>query len=136
MGCTKGKQMEGGDPQTPEDHVVLRPAKDSVDKLNIILEEIKDSRQAIENRLSSITIELNILKDDQAKLSERTSTRSLILLKSSHRITHTKLPLQNCNSKWKFSKKGLRTRKGAHATIISAFLDLRRAQKEETQHVM
>ncbi|KAJ1191194.1 hypothetical protein NDU88_000510 [Pleurodeles waltl] len=71
MGRTKGKQMEGGDLPTPEDHGLLRPAKDSVDKLDFILQEIKDSRQAIENRLSSITIELNILKDDQAKLSER-----------------------------------------------------------------
>ncbi|KAJ1169263.1 hypothetical protein NDU88_001169 [Pleurodeles waltl] len=71
MGRTKRKQMEGGDLPTPEDHGLLRPAKDSVDKLDIILQEIKDSRQAIENRLSSITIELNILKNDQANLSER-----------------------------------------------------------------
>ncbi|KAJ1204399.1 hypothetical protein NDU88_008177 [Pleurodeles waltl] len=47
------------------------PPGDQADKLDIILQEIRDSRQAIEKKLGSITIELNILKDDQKKLSDR-----------------------------------------------------------------
>ncbi|KAJ1123046.1 hypothetical protein NDU88_001519 [Pleurodeles waltl] len=63
--------MDGGEIPTPEDQILILPAKENVDKLDIILQEIKDSRQAIENRLGSITVELNILKDDQTKLSDR-----------------------------------------------------------------
>ncbi|KAJ1119363.1 hypothetical protein NDU88_007549 [Pleurodeles waltl] len=42
-----------------------------MDKLDTILKEIRDSRQAIENRLDMITTDMNIMKDDQAKLSDR-----------------------------------------------------------------
>ncbi|KAJ1204298.1 hypothetical protein NDU88_008078 [Pleurodeles waltl] len=47
------------------------PPGDQADQLDIILQEIRDSGQAIEKKLGSITIELNILKDDQKKLSDR-----------------------------------------------------------------
>ncbi|KAJ1201896.1 hypothetical protein NDU88_005700 [Pleurodeles waltl] len=47
------------------------PLGDQADKLDIILQEIRDSRQAGEKKLGSITIELNILKDNQKKLSDR-----------------------------------------------------------------
>ncbi|KAJ1210554.1 hypothetical protein NDU88_005917 [Pleurodeles waltl] len=42
-----------------------------MDKLDTILKEIRDSRKAIENRLVMITTGMNIMKDDQAKLSDR-----------------------------------------------------------------
>ncbi|KAJ1104039.1 hypothetical protein NDU88_001454 [Pleurodeles waltl] len=42
-----------------------------MDKLDTMLKEIRDSRQAIENRLDMITTDMNIMKDDQAKLSDR-----------------------------------------------------------------
>ncbi|KAJ1149328.1 hypothetical protein NDU88_002138 [Pleurodeles waltl] len=56
---------------TPEDPMLTIPSGGKMDKLDVILQEIKDSRQAIEKKLASITIELSILKDDQKKLSDR-----------------------------------------------------------------
>ncbi|KAJ1099120.1 hypothetical protein NDU88_004224 [Pleurodeles waltl] len=57
MGRTKGKHSENGEASGPNDP--------TPDKLDLIQQEIKDSRQAIENRLGSITAELNILRDDK-----------------------------------------------------------------------
>ncbi|KAJ1165689.1 hypothetical protein NDU88_006106 [Pleurodeles waltl] len=71
MGRTKGKHSEDMEKLTPEDPVQTTPPGDQTDKLDIILQEIRDSRQAIEKKLGSIMIELNILKDDQKKLSDR-----------------------------------------------------------------
>ncbi|KAJ1204659.1 hypothetical protein NDU88_000099 [Pleurodeles waltl] len=48
-----------------------RVALHQTDKLDVILQEIKDSRQATEKKLGSITIELSVLKDDQKTLSDR-----------------------------------------------------------------
>ncbi|KAJ1172050.1 hypothetical protein NDU88_003902 [Pleurodeles waltl] len=42
-----------------------------MDKLNVILQEIRESRVMIEQRLGSTTIELSILKDDQKKITDR-----------------------------------------------------------------
>ncbi|KAJ1100898.1 hypothetical protein NDU88_005973 [Pleurodeles waltl] len=81
-------------------HGRLRPrgAKENMDKLDI-LQEIKDSRQAIESRLGTITVELNILKDDRTKLSDRLKQTSQPWQKFSRRIMRTKLPLKGFNCK-------------------------------------
>ncbi|KAJ1092833.1 hypothetical protein NDU88_005943 [Pleurodeles waltl] len=71
MGRTKGKHSENGEASGPNDPTLEIPVKNPPDKLDLILQEIKDSRQAIENRLGSITAELSILRDDQNRLSGR-----------------------------------------------------------------
>ncbi|KAJ1093400.1 hypothetical protein NDU88_006501 [Pleurodeles waltl] len=47
------------------------PTDGSMDKLDVILQEIRESRQAIEQKLGSFTSELSILKDDNKKLADR-----------------------------------------------------------------
>ncbi|KAJ1214777.1 hypothetical protein NDU88_002390 [Pleurodeles waltl] len=42
-----------------------------LDKLDLILQEIQDSRTAIEKRLGAITTNISFLKDDQCKLVDR-----------------------------------------------------------------
>ncbi|KAJ1187167.1 hypothetical protein NDU88_003946 [Pleurodeles waltl] len=71
MGRTKGKSMEDGVTPTPRSQNPTPQVKENMDKLDTILQEIRDSRQAIENRLDMITTDMNIMKDDQAKLSYR-----------------------------------------------------------------
>ncbi|KAJ1084298.1 hypothetical protein NDU88_004450 [Pleurodeles waltl] len=71
MGRTKGKTMEDGVTPTPWSQNPTPQGKENMDKLDTILKEIRDSRQAIENRLDMITTDMNIMKDDQAKLSDR-----------------------------------------------------------------
>ncbi|KAJ1166009.1 hypothetical protein NDU88_006421 [Pleurodeles waltl] len=71
MGRTKGKQSEDMERPSPDDPMQATTPGDQADKLDIILQEIRDSRQAIEKKLGSITIKLKILKDDQKKLSDR-----------------------------------------------------------------
>ncbi|KAJ1138688.1 hypothetical protein NDU88_005069 [Pleurodeles waltl] len=65
VGRTKGKHKENGEASGPSDPTLEILVKYPADKLDLILQEIKDSRQAIENRLGSITAELNILRDDK-----------------------------------------------------------------------
>ncbi|KAJ1151694.1 hypothetical protein NDU88_004474 [Pleurodeles waltl] len=43
--------MENGVTPTPQDQIPTPQAKKNMDKLDTILKEIRDSRQAIENRL-------------------------------------------------------------------------------------
>ncbi|KAJ1193758.1 hypothetical protein NDU88_003054 [Pleurodeles waltl] len=71
MGRTKGKSMEDGVTPTPRSQNPTPQVKENMDKLDTILQEIRDSRQAIENRSNMITTDMNIMKDDQAKLSDR-----------------------------------------------------------------
>ncbi|KAJ1208668.1 hypothetical protein NDU88_004051 [Pleurodeles waltl] len=71
MGRTKGKSTEDGVTPTPRSQYPMPQAKKNMDKLDTILKEIRDSRQAIESRLDMITTDMNIMKDDQAKLSDR-----------------------------------------------------------------
>ncbi|KAJ1095558.1 hypothetical protein NDU88_000720 [Pleurodeles waltl] len=63
--------MEDGLTPTTRSQNPTPQAKENMDKLETILKEIRDSRQAIENRLDTITTDMNIMKDDQAKLSDR-----------------------------------------------------------------
>ncbi|KAJ1153565.1 hypothetical protein NDU88_006324 [Pleurodeles waltl] len=63
--------MENGVTSTPQDQILTPQAKGNMDKLDTILKKIRDYRQAIENRLGMITMEINIMKDDQTKLSDR-----------------------------------------------------------------
>ncbi|KAJ1172441.1 hypothetical protein NDU88_004288 [Pleurodeles waltl] len=63
--------MENGVTPTSQDQIPMPQAKENMDKLDTILKEIRDSRKAMENRLGMITMEINIMKDDQAKLSDR-----------------------------------------------------------------
>ncbi|KAJ1208294.1 hypothetical protein NDU88_003680 [Pleurodeles waltl] len=71
MGHTKGKSVEDGVNPTPRSQNPMPQVKENMDKLDTILKEIRDSRQAIENRLDMITTDINIMKDDQAKLTDR-----------------------------------------------------------------
>ncbi|KAJ1142310.1 hypothetical protein NDU88_008636 [Pleurodeles waltl] len=71
MGRTKGKSMEDGVTPTPRSQNPTPQAKENMDKLDTTLKEIRDSRRAIGNRLDMITTDMNIMKDDQAKLSDR-----------------------------------------------------------------
>ncbi|KAJ1148638.1 hypothetical protein NDU88_001466 [Pleurodeles waltl] len=71
MGHTKDKQFENGEASAPDGLTPVISAKNPANKLHLNLQEIKDSRQAIEHRLGSITAELSILRDDQKKLSDR-----------------------------------------------------------------
>ncbi|KAJ1130319.1 hypothetical protein NDU88_008672 [Pleurodeles waltl] len=66
-GQTNGKRCN----LTPQNQIPTSQAKENMDKLDTVLKEIRDSRQAIENRLDMITTDMNIMKDDQAKLSDR-----------------------------------------------------------------
>ncbi|KAJ1140068.1 hypothetical protein NDU88_006429 [Pleurodeles waltl] len=75
MGRTKGKPIENGVTLTPQDQILTPQAKENMDNLDTILKEIRDSRQAIENKLGMITMEINIIKDDQTKLSDRLKQR-------------------------------------------------------------
>ncbi|KAJ1176591.1 hypothetical protein NDU88_001863 [Pleurodeles waltl] len=70
MGCTKGKSTEDGVTPTPRIQYPKPQVKENMGKLDTILKEIRDSRQAIESRLDMITTDMNIMKDDQAKLSD------------------------------------------------------------------
>ncbi|KAJ1101248.1 hypothetical protein NDU88_006320 [Pleurodeles waltl] len=63
--------MENGVTPTPQNQIPTSQVKENMDKLDTILKEIRDSRQATENRLDMITTDMNIMKDDQAKLSDR-----------------------------------------------------------------
>ncbi|KAJ1115811.1 hypothetical protein NDU88_004033 [Pleurodeles waltl] len=63
--------MENGVTPTPQNQIPTPQAKENMDKLDTILKEIRDSRQAIDNRLDMITTDMNIMKDDQAKLSDK-----------------------------------------------------------------
>ncbi|KAJ1155590.1 hypothetical protein NDU88_008319 [Pleurodeles waltl] len=71
MGSTKGKSMEDGVTPTPRSQNPKPQAKENMDKLDTILKENRDSQQAIENRLDMIAMNMNIMKDDLAKLSDR-----------------------------------------------------------------
>ncbi|KAJ1183572.1 hypothetical protein NDU88_000390 [Pleurodeles waltl] len=63
--------MEDGATPTPRSQNPTPQVKENMDDLDTILKEIRDSRQAIDNRLDMITTDMNIMKDDQAKLSDR-----------------------------------------------------------------
>ncbi|KAJ1188538.1 hypothetical protein NDU88_005299 [Pleurodeles waltl] len=63
--------MEDGVTPTPRSQNPMPQVKENMDKLDTLLKEIRDSRQAVENRLDMITTDMNIMKDDQAKLSDR-----------------------------------------------------------------
>ncbi|KAJ1088897.1 hypothetical protein NDU88_002051 [Pleurodeles waltl] len=67
----KGKQFEDVETPTPDGLTPVSSAKGHADKLDVILQEIKDSRLAIERKLGSITSELSMLVEDQKKLSDR-----------------------------------------------------------------
>ncbi|KAJ1173541.1 hypothetical protein NDU88_005372 [Pleurodeles waltl] len=46
--------MENGVTSTPQDQILTPQAKENMDKLDTTLKEIRDSRQAIENRLEPL----------------------------------------------------------------------------------
>ncbi|KAJ1218456.1 hypothetical protein NDU88_006036 [Pleurodeles waltl] len=64
MGSTKGKHLDGTGTPTPGNYVPATAIDTPMDKLDVILQEIRESWLAIEQRLGSIMTELGILKDD------------------------------------------------------------------------
>ncbi|KAJ1154305.1 hypothetical protein NDU88_007058 [Pleurodeles waltl] len=75
MGRTKGKHINNTGALLSENDVPPTPADPPMDKLDVILKDIRVSRLAIEQRLGSITTELSILKDDHRKLVDRVKRR-------------------------------------------------------------
>ncbi|KAJ1148651.1 hypothetical protein NDU88_001479 [Pleurodeles waltl] len=71
MGSTTGRHTDVMDVPTSEDPEPATTMEAPMDKLDVILQEIRESQLAIEQRLGSITMELSILKDDQKKLADR-----------------------------------------------------------------
>ncbi|KAJ1088931.1 hypothetical protein NDU88_002085 [Pleurodeles waltl] len=71
MGRTKGKHTDGKDVPTSGDQEPAVTIDVPIDKLDVILQKIRESRVATKQRLGSITMELNILKDDQKKITDR-----------------------------------------------------------------
>ncbi|KAJ1202896.1 hypothetical protein NDU88_006691 [Pleurodeles waltl] len=117
MGRTKDKQFEDMETPTSGGPAPMTSAKGQTDKLDVILQEIKDSREAIEHRLGAITTELSILKDDQRKLPDRIKQikTSVAEILPTHR--------ENKNifsNKWRLCRKGSKMQKGDQAVIMSS----------------
>ncbi|KAJ1207537.1 hypothetical protein NDU88_002928 [Pleurodeles waltl] len=101
MGRTKGKHADGIDALASGDPAPATTMDAPVDELDVILQEIRESRLAIEQRLGSITLELSILKADLKKLMDRmkqteTSVTSILPdhKKRKNAIEHLQQPLQ------------------------------------------
>ncbi|KAJ1128148.1 hypothetical protein NDU88_006527 [Pleurodeles waltl] len=56
MGGTKGKHSDGTETPASGNHVTATATDTPMDKLDVILQETRESRLAIEQRLGSITI--------------------------------------------------------------------------------
>ncbi|KAJ1171387.1 hypothetical protein NDU88_003250 [Pleurodeles waltl] len=98
MGRTKGKHLDSEGASMTENCVPATAMDPPLDKLDVILKEIRESPLAIEQRLGSITTELGILKDDERKLADRvkqTVTDIVTLLPSQKDSVNAIQQLQN-----------------------------------------
>ncbi|KAJ1085561.1 hypothetical protein NDU88_005691 [Pleurodeles waltl] len=99
MGRTKGRHADGTNVPASGDPEPATTTDAPMGKLDVILQEIRESRLAIEQRLGSITMELSILKDDQKKLMDRmkqieTIVASILLDHKEHKTAIEHLQVQ------------------------------------------
>ncbi|KAJ1134591.1 hypothetical protein NDU88_001042 [Pleurodeles waltl] len=72
-------QAEGRNGSSPRDCVSPTNSPPPADKLDLILQEIRESRAATEHRIDTIPADLGILKDDHNKLATKLRTAEVTL---------------------------------------------------------
>ncbi|XP_069068396.1 vomeronasal type-2 receptor 26-like [Pleurodeles waltl] len=114
---------------TPSDCVPPTRAEQSGDKLDLILQEIQDSRVIMEQRLGAITTDLNLLKDDQHKLADRVKSTEQVLATLLSAQSEYNSMLTQLRNKWNNSRTVPKIPKAERAEITSVLLAFQKAPR-------